>query len=420
MGWAEGLSGALPPKSNEPAQLRRDIIDELGDHLTCAMDRERQSAGDEHAARRAALARFGNPAAVARRLWLDALRGYVMTQRILLAAVLVAVVAFIGATTMAWMAFQENRAVNAALLARLESFSERPQVEPISQWCKLTVRVTKGTKDGEPAVGYSVSLQGNAINPTESIKLDEKVGESGEVTFAPILAGVYEVRSQTPWGDHMQDIEVTLLPQSDETLDIVAPASEPSEAEITFRVDWPDDLRGKDVLVSFYVNGPLPQVLGRYNWYPRAMFSQFLTLDPNDEQLIETAVRLGRALNSTDRRYHPAVEPARRHDPTLQWPAGEYHSGDIAVFVNPSDTGSESYSLLKRISPTGDDQLRFVAVAGQDNVWTLEVPEMVLESVRQYLANEDAKKDKAEGGATLGLSPQPAQPTTDEPESQDP
>ena len=44
-----------PPRDDEPADLRCDIIDELNDHLDCAVQRELLRGKDETDARRSAI-----------------------------------------------------------------------------------------------------------------------------------------------------------------------------------------------------------------------------------------------------------------------------------------------------------------------------------------------------------------------------
>src|ERR1700761_5414983 len=77
------LLAALPePRQDEPASLRIDIVDELSDHLHCAFRREVLRDGDEAAARRRTLDRFGDPKQLARRLWWQAMWSRIMKQRI--------------------------------------------------------------------------------------------------------------------------------------------------------------------------------------------------------------------------------------------------------------------------------------------------------------------------------------------------
>jgi hypothetical protein len=117
MDWTESIDAALPsPDGNEPPSLRRDITDELADHLATALKRELCGAADEQAARQAVIARFGDPTEVARKLWFDGMKGKLMAQRITLVAALL-LVAVCGATGFfAWQSFQQGRDMNLALL----------------------------------------------------------------------------------------------------------------------------------------------------------------------------------------------------------------------------------------------------------------------------------------------------------------
>ena len=84
MDFRDGLDAELPaPRDDEPGGLRDDILDELADHLWCAYRRELLRGADATNARQRVLERFGDPALLARRLWFDAMRGRIMSQRIL-------------------------------------------------------------------------------------------------------------------------------------------------------------------------------------------------------------------------------------------------------------------------------------------------------------------------------------------------
>ncbi len=109
MDYPEALSAALPPRrSDEPAGLRQDIFDELADHLTCSYHRELLRGVDSTVARARALERFGDPAAVARRLWLDAMKGKIMAKRVLIATCVMMTCASLSLAAVFWM--RSNRA----------------------------------------------------------------------------------------------------------------------------------------------------------------------------------------------------------------------------------------------------------------------------------------------------------------------
>src|SRR5262245_19453914 len=100
----QDLTADLPaPRDDELASLRQDIIDELRDHLECALVRELHSPGSRgcisaeqttsDAPWYRVLARFGNPSTIARRLWCDAMQEKIMSQRLMLVACIVMAVA---------------------------------------------------------------------------------------------------------------------------------------------------------------------------------------------------------------------------------------------------------------------------------------------------------------------------------------
>ena len=85
MDWRNDLAAQLPvPRDDEPASLRQDIVDELSDHLACALNRELLRSRDNQVARDEVLRRFGNPSHVARQLWIDAMKERIMSQRLTL------------------------------------------------------------------------------------------------------------------------------------------------------------------------------------------------------------------------------------------------------------------------------------------------------------------------------------------------
>ena len=77
----EDLAAALPaPRDDEPDTLRQDILDELRDHLACAMQRDMIASPDEATAQQSVRNRFGDPAAIAFRLYWDAMWEKIMLQ----------------------------------------------------------------------------------------------------------------------------------------------------------------------------------------------------------------------------------------------------------------------------------------------------------------------------------------------------
>ena len=185
MDFRDTLSALLPPpRDDEPASLRQDILDELGDHLACAYNRELLRGVDSSVARQRVLERFGDPAAVARRLWLDAMKGKIMAQRVLIATCLVVMLACGASVGLAWQldesgsVAQEPRGgrsdrsqsadVRGAgpepgrpikeMLKQMREMTEAV-LHPVSpDWNPVTFKLTEETADGPPAAGFSLAL----------------------------------------------------------------------------------------------------------------------------------------------------------------------------------------------------------------------------------------------------------------------
>jgi hypothetical protein len=119
MDWPPDLAAWLPaPRDDEPAELRRRIAAELRDHWDLALARERLICGDEEEAAQRVLRRFGDPRSIARRLWFDAMKERIMTQRILIATCLVVSAAATAAVALAWRMAGQSAQAGQALLAQ--------------------------------------------------------------------------------------------------------------------------------------------------------------------------------------------------------------------------------------------------------------------------------------------------------------
>ncbi|MSR60645.1 MAG: hypothetical protein EXS05_23900 [Planctomycetaceae bacterium] len=163
--WPPDIADDLPvPRDDEPASLRQDIADELADHLNSAFTRELHLTRDEETARSNALDRFGDPRKIARKLWFDALKEKIMSQRLFLVVSSVMTAVCVAATGVGWFAFREGREINAAILDRLEALSSKPAeqaAQNVSEWIPVKVRLVLDTPSGPPAIGYNASLEGH-------------------------------------------------------------------------------------------------------------------------------------------------------------------------------------------------------------------------------------------------------------------
>ena len=132
MEFGGSLTSRLPaPRDDEPPGLRDDIADELADHLACSLQRELLRGGDPSAAGARVLEQFGDPAAVARRLWFDAMKGKILAQRVLIGTCLVLAAACVALVGLVWqqsIQAQRKAARESAETARfMASMTENAQ-----------------------------------------------------------------------------------------------------------------------------------------------------------------------------------------------------------------------------------------------------------------------------------------------------
>jgi hypothetical protein len=295
------VSAELPPaRDDEPDSLRQDIADELGDHLLCAYKRELLRGAEPGAARASVLSKFGDPAVLGRRLWIDAMRGKIMVQRILIATCLVVALSSIAFVGIAWsrmsreehlrsratlealeaarrvsQALAESQATNQEMLKRLEAMSKAVQSPQTPDWIPVTFKLTRGCLDGPPAVGCQAHLGratgsrfmgamggggggglggmgmglggGGAAGAVQWTDAIHRLGdENGLVDFGVVQPGDWEFSitsgnegSSRRW---LVTGSLNVLPGTKVQKPIICPSEDPERAQVRIRVAWPDDL----------------------------------------------------------------------------------------------------------------------------------------------------------------------------------
>jgi hypothetical protein len=269
-----------PPRADEPANLRREIIDELSDHLTCARKREQLAGGPqtEEAIQHRVLNRFGDPAAVARKLWLDWMWEKIMTQRILTGVCILLTLVTCTALAFAWVSInrQQDLMADLQLTSQTQLQEQQKQFERLlvaaqsnkapSDWNPVELRFVKGKEDGPPAEGIRVTVAIRAretgIPPMEAVS-----NEEGVVRFPRVRYGTYRVTVRNA-ADESLDTDVTLQPGEGLRRTIVCPDPLAETVKLTARVAWPADLAEKPLWFRFqedFVYRPLT----RENWKRR-------------------------------------------------------------------------------------------------------------------------------------------------------
>ncbi len=261
MDFRETLSAQLPPsRPDEPLRLRQDILDELNDHLVCAYHREILKGVDTSVARRRVLEQFGDPAEVACRLWLDAMRGRIMAQRVLIgtcALVAAASLALVGifwqqavvARQMVAREAAESRRREQEMLMKLQEMAEAIKHPRSLDWNPVRIKLNEETTTGAPVAAATIVLTRMFENPPKTMQ--RVTDSSGVANFEAIQPGDYSYRVYRNWKEwsFQHDGELKVLPGSDVTESIVCPKAPPPRAQVRVRWKWPADLENDGLVV---------------------------------------------------------------------------------------------------------------------------------------------------------------------------
>jgi hypothetical protein len=260
MDFRETLSAQLPPsRPDEPARLRQDILDELNDHLVCSYHREILRGLDSSVARHRVLAQFGDPAAVACRLWLDAMRGKIMIQRVVIgtsvfvAAACVALVAIfwqqaLHAQRLAALQAVDAQAREREMLDRLKEMTEAIKHPRSPDWNPVRFSFTERAADGPPARGVSVVLYKVG---DQSTKVNRQSNEAGVADFGLLNPGRYSFQLDRMLADGEITASGELDVQPGESVDkhIVCPKLAAQQASVRVGCKWPDDLASASLVL---------------------------------------------------------------------------------------------------------------------------------------------------------------------------
>ncbi|MEX2141873.1 MAG: carboxypeptidase-like regulatory domain-containing protein [Pirellulales bacterium] len=283
----ESAAHLPPPRADEPANLRREILEELSDHLTCARKREQLAGGSqtEAAIQHRVLDRFGDPAAIARKLWLDWMWEKIMTQRILIGVCILLAVVTCAALAFAWVSINRQHELIAELQLTSQSQREQQQEQferlladsqkskSPSDWNPVELRFVKGKEGGPPAEGIKVHV---SIQATETGIPDmEGVSNAqGIVHFDRVRYGTYTVTTVNAAQEKLTT-NFTLQPGQSLTRTIVCPEPPTQTAKVTARINWPEDLAKKPLWLSFQWDDIDRPVAGK-KWTPSAQLFKAL------------------------------------------------------------------------------------------------------------------------------------------------
>ncbi len=379
----EALRARLPPPhEGEPRDLRADIVDEISDHLGCALDRERRHA-DEPAARAAVIERFGDPARLARRLWFEAMKETTMQQRTALITNVALTILCVAACLFVLTAMRQNAELNAAMLAKLETIGgDVAGSAPPMDWTEARVRVATG--GGSPDDGFRVALVGRPFDAAAEhpSTIEKTTDAEGRVIFGPVRPGSYTLKT-VDTRDRAQSRPVILYPGRVNDFDIVWPAFSEAAVPVTVSVEIAEDLAP---LVAYYeiAFAPRPLVNGEpgQGWTlpPVTLLvrpdARLTVLDATEPRL---SARSRRALIS------PVEAEALDFTDSIAVPPDVlYEIESLAVYIETETADGPAFLMLRslgRFEPPPPLSAR----AASGTAWNIRVPPALESKVRNSL-----------------------------------
>jgi hypothetical protein len=274
MDFRDSLAAELSaPRDDEPGGLRDDILDELADHLACSYRRELLRGADTATARQRVLERFGDPAALARRLWFDAMKGKIMAQRILVACCILLTVISLSLAALMWnqavhaqrlaamantrMADQMQHAqlLQQQMLEQLQAMSMSANSPKSPDWIPISFKLTQETPDGPPAVGFHASLGRGNQGANKEGAIHRESDDKGLIDCGVVQPGDWEFSlNSDSW---ISRGTLNVLPGTTIAKTIVCPRISDQKVPISVQIDWPPDLveRGLAIVTSFQHGG---------------------------------------------------------------------------------------------------------------------------------------------------------------------
>jgi len=450
MDFRDTLTAELPdPGDDEPEGLRADIVDELADHLACSYRRELLRGADPTEARRRVLDRFGDPAAVARRLWFDAMRGKIMSRRILigysiLLTVICAGLVALNVTQAARLQLERERALIAEVDARMRQYEAKEKLlQQITTVAKakaakspkslegtpVTFRLIEEAIPGTPAANVVVRLglgQGSSSKPDA---VERRSDEGGMVQIFIATPGDWENSLSLPYDRVTGPLTATgmlrVVPGTSILKEIICPRSPLGPLKVNPRVDWPEDLADAGLLIELQLQDHGFDFQPGIRWIPgKNIWNVLIGPTPlGARQFGGPEPRFWKRLYSepsTSPHAHVFVDFAdlTGEQEGNSVPPGQFQIRSLSI-LKPRDPGRNSSRFLQAEvlafwDQSGPKSIEFrsgeqtqghgliqgtdispvsrilvekplLAVVGNSNVWKIRLPEEILREVRKKL-----------------------------------
>ena len=203
MPWDKDPDKAFPARHpREPGGLRQDILDEIADHLAsaAAVEEEQDSGENEETIWQRVRERFGDPDALARRLWWDTMRETIMREWIQTGVMIVAAAAVIVGVVFVGVLMARVGAANNALQEALAAAMEQQRLANESM-----VRAMEEQRKGNEALAASLSRLGSAEDGAGARELSaiEVAVRRGSETGPPAPEVLVELRGKGPNDESM-------------------------------------------------------------------------------------------------------------------------------------------------------------------------------------------------------------------------
>ena len=415
---ADEISNRLPPlRDDEPATLRQNIVDEILDHMHVSLRRELLvNGGDEAGARQRVLDKFGNPQEIARRLWFQAMRSRIMTQRIAIGTSVFSVLVCVALVGMMGSLMREQQQANAALLERMATLipaGVQPPSVRMPQKSLLQIRIEPDTADGVSLEKYSASVQRlpDIEHPAASGVLSLSFDQAGVANCGYTEPGRFRATITTPWHERVV-VDFDVQKDQDHLESITVPGRIAELTKVIFRIDdLPPELADKSIGLVMRLRPRGERIVADRHWKPNGwrwpvpMPMAFFTSDlgllttlepdpagsppfyPNEWNLSLADSIEQREWIGGDRVYvGPALGTSvATFKTSCEWsiPAGEYAAefGMTNLSDSPAPSGwpNSGPNLYPKkhefwLPPKGPV---FTAMSGKLNEWTIRIPEHV-------------------------------------------
>lgn len=350
-----------PPRDDEPASLRRDIIDELADHLACALERERQRGEMTPSAAATSpwqrvLDRFGSPRAVALQLWRQAMQESLFMQRL----VLLAAIFVMGATCFGmYFIVRTLTSQNQAILAQQREMAETlrrvneqarnapaPRTETSVEWVPFEVQLRSAEPGTSLPPGYLVYLA-RQQDTTGMPPWEARTDDTPFVKFPLVRYGRYTFKVEAPWGEYLTR-EININPGAAVHLTVDCPARPPQPLVVQPRLVVPEEFRKRKLFVSFRL-GVGERLVAGSDW--KTLLRKGASIGNGTMALIGT----DEALGSPDK--IDQLEPFRVRDKAgedlgVRWPGEELVPGDtVSLCLERTIDARSAYAFPVPLAP---------------------------------------------------------------------